>query len=333
MWFHSLFVNCLLLAITNAEISWNFTTTESDLIPLIVQIGTPPVDVKLKSFIGTLFSFMTDMEVPTASIHGAYDPSHSTSFQQTDVLYDFDGSVIGLIGTETFMINSVKRTLLPFAARNDSLYAYYNGIGSLGFGRPTDNNVAQSFILSLISGEKEKVVSFAMDFVDSPSTSISHIINGTVSIGSRQPKHCSGSWLELPEVVFDYDYGQWGFKIEEISVGKYSYSVDSTATFLLTNVAFSIPEPFLTSIIQLMGGDVDKLTVSCDFSDDLIFTIGGQQFHLQPSDFMLQQAATSGGQCPFLGVQKEEFFSLPATLLRNRCLLYNYENPGVAITL
>ncbi|KAI6185391.1 hypothetical protein M3Y98_00018100 [Aphelenchoides besseyi] len=39
-----------------------------------------------------------------------------------------------------------------------------------------------------------------------------------------------------------------------ISVGKYTYSVDSKATFLLTDFAFSIPEPFFISIIQLMGG-------------------------------------------------------------------------------
>ncbi|KAI6238841.1 hypothetical protein M3Y99_00641300 [Aphelenchoides fujianensis] len=174
----------------NGAIEWNFTFPIGTGPTAELQVGTPPVTVRVYAYLDPIYSFMTDLEIPDASVHGKYSPFQSSSFVQTDVLIDWTGQPAGL--------NGEQKTSKPFAVRNDSLYAAIAPFGTLGFGHSPADGQALSFVEGLLADYADQVVSVSYDNIPAAADHAGEV-GLLLRFGNRQAARCSAEWLELEE--------------------------------------------------------------------------------------------------------------------------------------
>ncbi|KAI6185131.1 hypothetical protein M3Y99_01957900 [Aphelenchoides fujianensis] len=335
----------------NAEVSWTFTTTQGLGVTLEIGVGTPATTVSLYAFVDSQDHYETDLLIPDVSIGGTYDYTQSPTFEFVSTYFDYDGvTPIGVYGKETFTIGGKTVESKPFAVRNDSIFqeSYGNGTGVIGFGMPTFPNDFGNFVQSLLDAEDEKVVSFSYDTVPQWNDNQT-VMAGVISIGGRQPDRCSSDWTVWPTAPFEDEYfGPWGVELTDVSAGVYTWDHEASLSLLdhqsifclqgqvlfsLTSPYFFFGETIYKPLLESMGS-IGPGWVSCDYAEDLVYTLGETEVHIAPADFIDYNSDQGNGQCAFLGWETfcDHCYSLPNTVLRGKCLMYDFGNEQLGIT-
>ncbi|KAI6225386.1 hypothetical protein M3Y99_01347500 [Aphelenchoides fujianensis] len=318
-----------------AEINWPFSSEGNGRLAFDLQIGTPPVSLKAFGLpeAGNSYGDWGGFWLADANVGGPYDHTKSSTFVQTAVLNDTDVP-IGLIGTDTFVIGDQTKASKPFAVLNVSDFLPNSETAFFKFGQKKEEE--PPFIVSLLNDETEKVLSFSYESIPDPSAT-SQVANGTLEIGGRQPSKCASDWVEFaqePTSPFD-----WMVPLDEFSIGEYTFSYGAMVAFQVSRNFMLIPTFYFPIVVGLMGG-IDhayNATVRCTYSKDLVFTIGGIDYRVPAADLIDRSTEQPNGQCDFLGYPADcpdtllDCYALPVSVLRNRCLLYRYDTPGIGI--
>ncbi|KAI6202606.1 hypothetical protein M3Y99_01871400 [Aphelenchoides fujianensis] len=235
------------------------------------------------------------------------------------------------------VLNGEQKTSKPFAVRNDSLYAAIAPFGTLGFGHSPADSQAPSFVESLLADYADQVISFSYDNIPTAADHPGEV-GLLLRFGDRQAARCSAEWLELEEARFEIDLGDWGFEIDEFSMGAYTWALGGQASVQLTSNVLTLPSAVFSRVVRVLGGheaqgEGEKTTVACDSAEDLVFSIAGRDYRLSPVDYLDRTTQSADNQCEFKAeaIACTECFLLPVGILRDRCFLFDYSRPGVAI--
>ncbi|KAI6231188.1 hypothetical protein M3Y95_00355100 [Aphelenchoides besseyi] len=289
-----------------------------------VTIGTPG-----QSLVAWLNQegFYNDLKVPDSRTGGTFDPSASTTFVKTGDYYDYDGkTIIGVIGTDNFQIGNGESKNKSFKVTNIQS-GFDEDFGQIGFAR--SNNNSASFIESILSDLDEKIVVFSFDSVQGQYPTLS---SGMITLGSRPADRCADDWIVVPEHVYDDEtFEQWAVEIDELSIGKYSYTQPGQTLISFFESSIIVPETYYDQICNALH--VDGMgNVDCDIQTEIVFTIGKQEIRMPPEEYLVQ--SSQSGNC-VVNIEVRfgsENFVLPSYVLRRHCLLYDYSGINVGFS-
>ncbi|KAI6223494.1 putative vacuolar aspartyl protease [Aphelenchoides besseyi] len=295
------------------SIDWPFTAFKEQPLVFDITIGTPPQSLHV--VINPQSSY-DDLEVADISDDGVYDSTKSKTFVKTGDAFDDKNRPIGFWATDDFSINGVKLQTQPFKVVNNSA-PDNSKYAAIGLGR--SRSKWPSFIESVMATTDKKQLVLSYDYIDFQN------LTGILTIGSSPESRCSNDWVFVPESP-DQIGGvaqQWAMKIDSVEFGKYGYDSPGLGLFFANDPILILPNEYYMTLRKILGADSGY--VPCDIDIDIVFYINGLEFRIKPQDY----TSGSGDNCflmVFPNAYTTDNFILPSSLLRDRCMLWNYED-------
>ncbi|KAH7711433.1 cathepsin D [Aphelenchoides avenae] len=201
---------------------------------------------------------------------------------------------------------------------------YYNDSASSTFYRPFFNWIFSGYKLRYPYG----VSAFLTTAVPS----------GSLTLGGSDSEHCSG-WTSLDQCT--EFYFAWSAPIDRVTLSgsvlskKWQAAIfDPTSEFIYTTSYEDIARK-LNAEYDFAS---DSYVVQCEAAKsfaDIIFTLGGKDYHLPATDYARQTAANAGKKtCTlmFLNFQTwDSTWTLGTTFLRAFCLALDFDSGSVSI--
>jgi len=292
-----------------------------------ISAGTPSQPFQIGTF---HLGFYHPLRVGDASIDGGvFSPGNSKTWTKTgDSKSMEDGSVNGIAGTDTFTVGNslVVKTSEPFEVINTNWG--FPGYGVFTLARSNDNSTAFSQVL--LDQQKDKIIVLTYDQWKDPSAFAN--LTGSLTIGAKPTKKCAAKWTMFGETVYeDRPYEQWTVNISKLIFGKYSLAEPGQVSFQINDPALGLPSATYDTVLKSLGS-TDGTTIPCDVKTKITFILD-QQFtvDLSPTDFVNSQP---DGTCILRAtklVKGNRGFILPIYVLRNYCLLLDYQNLKIGL--
>jgi hypothetical protein len=115
-----------------------------------------------------------------------------------------------------------------------------------------------------------------------------------------------------------------------LEVGKYEFESPGLGKVDLYSADTLVPDSYYAKITKILNV-VNYGQVSCDVDVDIVFTFGTQEVRVTPDQYVDRYEQNSTGIC-HLRIQAtgdDWPFYLPVTVLRDNCILYDYEQKAV----
>ncbi|KAI6198209.1 hypothetical protein M3Y99_01898300 [Aphelenchoides fujianensis] len=305
------------LLLRSAEvIEWPFETREEYALVADLRIGSPRQTVNVSL---ALYSF--GLAAMNSPLFHSFDQSASSTFDQTDVIYDATGQ-IGVIGDDVLSIGKKTFQTPVFLTiwTADRLENGWPVNNVLGFSRPPGGS---STIDGLLEELDEREVVFAHDLVCLDADSYSFA--GYVTLGGRSNDRCGEQWTLVPNAATD---GSWMVTVDKFSFADSSFSTPTPA-YISWGSYLTLPERHRAAIVQVFGDAFASLP--CESPIEFAFAIGGLELRLKAADYLLLMS--DGTSCE-LQVQftTDEQFGLSAALFKQYCLLLDYSAEQVGFS-
>jgi len=257
---------------------------------------------------------------------GNFDPDESSTF----VWISSDS--YGVYGNDTIDLGS------GLVSPNNKLYIRHkycyedDSYISLSRNQRYDDSYP-SFIRDYLLGQKDAIAVLSFDQI---GFNESLPISGTLTLAGKPANLCADDWVYVP-VSNKYDYDDyWAAQIDQITVGKYSFAKPGYAKVALNDYNIYFSDPTFTNVMQALGVSTDGF-ISCDSKSNVTLTINGNDLILGPQHYLDYSTVPKYGECT-CRIQfrdDDDYFFLPITFWRERCLLLDYKNAqiGVAVRL
>jgi len=306
----------------SSEVEWPFSIIEFNLIVFNISGGTPSQHFPVATFhLGFYHPLAVDRNI--------FDPTVSSSWVGMGNSTDQNGTVNGVMGTDTLVITDKLTipTSSPFEVVDQGWL--FPGLGVFTLARSSDGTVA--FSEKLLADQKSKLITLAYDQWSDNTQSVG--LTGSFIIGGKGGKKCATKWTRFNETTYmDRPREQWTVNLAKIKVGKYSFSKPGQASFQINDPGIGMPAASYDSVVKALGSMDGGATIPCDTTTKIVFTLDHKFDITIKSDHYLvkQDDGTCTAQINRLDKATNGFI-LPIYVLRDYCLLLDYDNKQVGL--
>jgi len=264
-----------------------------------ISIGTPPQNFNVVFDTGSSNLWIPSKHCALLNIacrlHSKYDATKSSTYVKNGTAFAIrygSGSLTGTTSEDTVTLGSVTVPNVLFAEAIQEpgiafVAARFDGIMGFGYPQISVNGMTPFFQAALASGAiKEPKFAFSLAKDASASS------GGELALGGADPTKYTGNFTYTPITVKGY----WQFAASAVTVGGAAFSGEIKAIADTGTSLLAIPTATFTSLLTKLGSSVKPLahgeyTVDCSQRSSLptlSFTIGGKQFDLEGSEYVLQ---------------------------------------------
>jgi len=251
---------------------------------------------------------------------GNFDPDNSSTFVWTS------SDSYGVYGNDT--IDFGNGLVSPAQLFVKHKYCYEDdSLISLGRDQYYDRSYP-SWIRDWLIDQKESIAVLSFDQIGF-NTSLP--TSGTLTLAGKPDNLCAKDWVYIPvQGTSDYDF-YWSAQIDQISVGKYTFTNPGYARLGINGYNIYFPDPIFTNVLQALDVSTDGF-ISCDSKTNVTLKFNGNDLILGPQDYMDYSTVPKYGECTCrIQFRDDGYFFLPITFLRDRCLLLDYANLQIGV--
>jgi len=121
--------------------------------------------------------------------------------------------------------------------------------------------------------------------------------------------------------------------LDSFKVGTYNKKNPGQALIRINSPYFTLPQGVYQDVLRALRA-FNHNQIPCDSSHNITYTVGGLDLVLGPDDYVDRSRQNGTGNCFFRGSEQfgTDNFQVPTTVLRNKCLLFNYETKEIGLT-
>jgi len=273
-----------------------------------ITIGTPPQQFDVVFDTGSSNLWVPSKDCALSNIacltHKKYDNSKSTTYTANGTAFAIQygsGSLTGVTSQDTVTVGGVTVPGVLFAEAIKEpgiafVAAHFDGI--LGFGYPeiSVNGMPPFFQAALASGAiKEPKFAFSL------AKDASAASGGELTLGGVDSTKYTGEFTYTPVTIKGY----WQFGVSKVSVGGADFASDIKAIADTGTSLLALPTAQITALVKQLPGTIkvpgaQEWEVECGKIDQfptLSFTIGGKEFELEGSDYVLKITQSGVTEC------------------------------------
>lgn len=265
-----------------------------------ISLGTPPQDFTVMFDTGSSDLWIPSVRCASCRRHKRYSSSRSRSYRSGggrsfSIRYGDGSGASGFMAYETVSINGLAISNQAFAevtrqngmdndAEDGLMGLGYSTIANYGSPTPIDNAYAQGLI-------PQKMVSFYLN------RDASSDFGGEMVVGGVDAARYTGPITYVPVTA----QGYWQFRMDGVQTSRVRVCESGCQAIADTGTSLVIgPTDDIARLNRALGG-TDNGDGSFAFNcarinqyPDLTFLIGGRQFNLRPSDYIISDGA---GNC------------------------------------
>jgi len=311
----------------------------------VISIGTPAQDFKVLFDTGSSNLWVPGTSCSSVScfLHKRYDGSKSSTFVKNGASFSIQygsGAVSGHLDQDlvTFAGLQIKGTVFAEVEKESGVSfvaAKFDGVLGMAFPSIAVDGVTPVFQQAVDQNLVDPVFSFWLS--NQPDTSGK---GGELTLGGYDPTHFVGALTFLPLINESY----WMIEIEGMSMGGAAVSVGSRKAVVDTGTSLiALPTKAANAVNQKLGCVPAMLTGECTWTTcpdlsslpDVVFTLGGREFPLSATDYVLKVTSLGQTQCVsgFMGIDMPERIGpmviMGDILIRRYYTVFDYGNKRV----